>query len=277
MWSPWAKNKTRLDANSPCFRRRHWHDSRQRSLSSIYLHGSESVHSIPLGTLYEDVGSNVFVPLGSAISPPVPPEILRQLARADPTHRLFVTGGTYPITAVPESAFVAATRLLIADVPVVEDTPIAPPLDAERPASPTCGRRRPECLRGSHRRVRGECFPRRGPTCLSSSLPMPPSRRPKRTGRRLPLAWSTARAEMAHVASGGPTDRFLRSFVLPLVAGGRLEVRGLIGPGVLQGLTGTDHPDATLLSDIAKHVHAHLAHIGPVAFVELISARRPRP
>ena len=47
--------------------------------------------------------------------------------------RLFVTGGRYPIVAVPENAFVAATRLLVADVPVFEDATIAPPLDADRP------------------------------------------------------------------------------------------------------------------------------------------------
>jgi hypothetical protein len=91
------------------------------------------VSSIPLGTLFEDTGSSVFVPLGQAVSPPVPPDVLRQLARVDAGMRLFVTGGRYPIVAVPENAFVAATRLLVADVPVFEDAPIAPPLDADRP------------------------------------------------------------------------------------------------------------------------------------------------
>ncbi len=103
------------------------------SETAIYLHGADSASSIPLGTLFEDTGSGVFVPLGQAVSPPVPPDVLRQLARVEPGQRLFVTGGRYPITAVPESAFVAATRLLVADVPVFEETPIAPPLDADRP------------------------------------------------------------------------------------------------------------------------------------------------
>ncbi len=103
------------------------------SENSIYLFGPEGVSSIPLGTLYEDAGSGVFVPLGRAVSPPVPPDVLRQLARIEAGMRLFVTGGRYPIVAVPENAFVPATRLLVADVPVFEDAVIAPPLDADRP------------------------------------------------------------------------------------------------------------------------------------------------
>lgn len=100
---------------------------------AIYLYGSESAPVIPLGVLYEEIGEGVFVPLGSALSPPIPPEVLRQLSRADARTRLFVTGGRYPITAIPESAFVPATRILVSEVPVFEDTPIAPPLDADRP------------------------------------------------------------------------------------------------------------------------------------------------
>jgi hypothetical protein len=101
--------------------------------TAIYLHGPDSAHTIPLGTLFEEVGDGVFVPLGSVLSPPVPAEVLRQLARVESGTRLFVTGGRYPLTAVPESAFVAATRLLLAEVPVFEDAPIAPPLEGDRP------------------------------------------------------------------------------------------------------------------------------------------------
>lgn len=101
--------------------------------TAIYLYGPDSAHTIPLGTLYEEIGSAVFVPLGRTLSPPIQPEVIRQLARVEDGTRLFITEGRYPITAVPESAFVPATRLLISDVPVYEDTPIAPPLDADRP------------------------------------------------------------------------------------------------------------------------------------------------
>jgi hypothetical protein len=100
---------------------------------AIYLFGPDGVQNIPLGTLFEELNHGVFVPLGTTLSPPLPTDILRQIARIDSGHRVFVTGGAYPLTAVPESAFVPATRLLVSDIPVHEDTPIAPPLDGDRP------------------------------------------------------------------------------------------------------------------------------------------------
>jgi hypothetical protein len=67
------------------------------------------------------------------MSPPLPPDVLRQIAKIEGGQRVFVMGGTYPLTAVPEHAFVPAMRLLVSDVPVHEDSPIAPPLDGDRP------------------------------------------------------------------------------------------------------------------------------------------------
>jgi hypothetical protein len=100
--------------------------------TTIYLYGPDGVQNLPLGTLFEEIGQNVFVPLGMTMSPPLPPDVLRQIARIESGMRVFVTGGAYPLTAVPESAFVPATRLLVSDVPVHEDSPIAPPLDGDR-------------------------------------------------------------------------------------------------------------------------------------------------
>ncbi len=101
--------------------------------TTIYLYGPDAASVVPLGVLYEDLGDNVLVPLGWGLSPPIPPDVLRQLSRAPGDARLFVTGDRIPITSVPQSAFVPATRLLLGDVPVYEDAPIAPPLDGDRP------------------------------------------------------------------------------------------------------------------------------------------------
>ncbi len=100
---------------------------------SIYVHGPDAAHVVPLGLLYEDLGERVYVPLGWSLSPPVPPDVLRQLARVPNDVLLFVTGGKRPLSAIAQDAFVPATRVLLADVPVVDEVPLAPPLDAERP------------------------------------------------------------------------------------------------------------------------------------------------
>jgi hypothetical protein len=67
-----------------------------------------------------------------------------------------------------------------------------------------------------------------------------------------------------------PLDRFVRAFVLPMVAGGPVHVRGLVGPGMLDQLTATTKMDATLLLDVVKHVRAHLAHLGPVGAIDIL-------
>ncbi len=100
---------------------------------SIYLLGQDAAHAIPLGVMYEDLGDHVYVPLGWSLSPPIPSDVLRQLSRAPGDMLLFVTGGARPLTAIPQSGFVAAARVLLADVPVVEESLIAPPLDDELP------------------------------------------------------------------------------------------------------------------------------------------------
>lgn len=99
--------------------------------TSIYLYGPDAASVIALGVLYEDLGDNVFAPLGWSLSPPIPSDVLRQLSRAPGDARLFVTGAKVPLTAIPTSAFVPATRVLLADLPVLEDALIAPPLDAD--------------------------------------------------------------------------------------------------------------------------------------------------
>lgn len=101
--------------------------------SSIFVHGPDAADAVPLGTLYEELGEDVYIPLGWGLSPPIPPDVLRQLSRASSELRLFVTGGPRPITAISRSAFVPATRVLLSDVPVVEEEAIAAPLDAELP------------------------------------------------------------------------------------------------------------------------------------------------
>ena len=101
--------------------------------TEIFVYGPESAHSIPLGTLYEELGDGVFVPMGRPLSPPIPPEVLRRLARVEGATRIFVTGGKYPLTTLPENAFVPATNILVADIPVFEATTVAAPLDEDRP------------------------------------------------------------------------------------------------------------------------------------------------
>ncbi len=100
---------------------------------SIFLHGPDAADAVPLGTLYEELGDGVFVPLGWGLSPPVPPDVLRQLSRATSDLRVFVTGGTRPLTAVAQSAFVPATKVLLSDLPVIEEETLVGPLDAELP------------------------------------------------------------------------------------------------------------------------------------------------
>jgi hypothetical protein len=101
--------------------------------NTIYLYGPEAASAVPLGTLYEDLGENVLIPLGWGLSPPIPADVLRLLSRAPSDSRLFVTHATIPIVAIPNSAFVSATRVLLGDVPVDDEVLIAPPLDTERP------------------------------------------------------------------------------------------------------------------------------------------------
>ncbi len=72
------------------------------------------------------------------------------------------------------------------------------------------------------------------------------------------------------VASATPLNKFLASFVLPIVAGGRVEVRGLIGPGMLARFRGDREIDATLVAEITRHAQAHLARVGPVHSIDLL-------
>lgn len=67
-----------------------------------------------------------------------------------------------------------------------------------------------------------------------------------------------------------PFHRFVASFVLPLVAGGRLEVRGLLGPGILSRFTTDPMVDEPLLSEVTSHMRAHLARLGPVQSIDVL-------
>ena len=72
------------------------------------------------------------------------------------------------------------------------------------------------------------------------------------------------------MASATPLNRFLASFLLPVVAGGRVEVRGLIGPGMLARFQSDREIGATLVAQITSHVHAHLARVGPVQSIDVL-------
>jgi hypothetical protein len=98
---------------------------------SIYLYGPDAASTVPMGLLFEEVGDGVLVPLGWGLNPPIPSEVLRQLANVGSDVRLFVVGGQRPITSIPVRAFEPATRVLLADLPVYDESVIAPPLDAE--------------------------------------------------------------------------------------------------------------------------------------------------
>lgn len=72
------------------------------------------------------------------------------------------------------------------------------------------------------------------------------------------------------MASGTLLNRFLESFVLPLVAGGRVEVRGLLGPGVVEHFASDPQLDGTLVAEITRHARMHLSKIGPLCATEVI-------
>jgi hypothetical protein len=72
------------------------------------------------------------------------------------------------------------------------------------------------------------------------------------------------------VGSATPLNKFLASFVLPVVAGGKVEVRGLIGPGMVARFRDDREIDATLVAEITRHMSAHLARIGPVHSIDLL-------
>lgn len=101
--------------------------------SAIFVHGPEAADAVPLGTLYEELGEDVYVPLGWGLSPPIPPDVLRLLSRTSSDLRIFVTGGARPLTAISRNAFVPAARVLLSDVPVVEEESLDAPLNADLP------------------------------------------------------------------------------------------------------------------------------------------------
>src|SRR5262249_10104250 len=125
---------------------------------------------------------------------------------------------------------------------------------------------------------------RRTPTARASPTPAARSSarssRSRRAHRRRPRPTAaTARpttrrsrrpATRRRGASATPANRFLETFVLPLVGGGRLYVRGLIGPGQLARFATDPQLDGTLVAEVTKHLRAHLARVGPVGSVDLL-------
>ena len=62
--------------------------------------------------------------------------------------------------------------------------------------------------------------------------------------------------------------QFLTRFVTPLVAGGRVEVDGLIGPGVLAGWIRPVDLDATAVARVHDAARLRLAKVGPVGHAD---------
>ncbi|MBI5515079.1 MAG: hypothetical protein HY909_14985 [Deltaproteobacteria bacterium] len=59
--------------------------------------------------------------------------------------------------------------------------------------------------------------------------------------------------------------------MLPLVDGGRVEVDGLLAPGVLREWSQDPTPDATVLARIGKSMHDRLARLGAVGSADLVA------
>lgn len=70
------------------------------------------------------------------------------------------------------------------------------------------------------------------------------------------------------MADYGSFHAFLTRFVTPLVAGGRVEVEGLIGPGVLAAWTRPVDLDATAVARVHDAARRRLAKIGPVGHAD---------
>lgn len=62
--------------------------------------------------------------------------------------------------------------------------------------------------------------------------------------------------------------QFLTRFVTPLVAGGRVEVDGLIGPGVLAGWIRPVDLDATAVAHVHDAARLRLAKVGPIGHAD---------
>lgn len=70
------------------------------------------------------------------------------------------------------------------------------------------------------------------------------------------------------MADYGSFHQFLTRFVTPLAAGGRLEVDGLIGPGVLAAWTRPVDLDATAVARVHEAARLRLAKVGPVGHAD---------
>jgi len=98
---------------------------------ALYLHGAEAVSAMPFGLLMEDLGDDVFVPLGRTLHPAMDPATLRALLGADEGTRLFVTDAHPPVTAVRLDGFVSVARaarvqgLFVSDDSLVDDEALA--------------------------------------------------------------------------------------------------------------------------------------------------------
>jgi hypothetical protein len=70
------------------------------------------------------------------------------------------------------------------------------------------------------------------------------------------------------VADYGSFHQFLTRVVTPLVAGGRVEVDGLIGPGVLAGWIRPVDLDATAVARVHDAARLRLAKVGPIGHAD---------
>ena len=66
------------------------------------------------------------------------------------------------------------------------------------------------------------------------------------------------------MASTSALNRFVETFVGPLVMGGRVQVQGLLGPGILQSWQRDASLDGTLIAKITRVMHDRLAKLGSV-------------
>lgn len=72
------------------------------------------------------------------------------------------------------------------------------------------------------------------------------------------------------MADLGSLDHFLERFVLPLAAGGHVEVNGLLGPGVVADWVKQRLPDGTLFAKLSAAMRGFMTHLGPAGEIDAL-------